>query len=146
MGHHVGASVISLAPTFLQKSERAHSAAPPFQIEPAALGFNLVLGTDLEVVASILFRCSIKITTPFGVVIFMVTVENSNARGGKAVPAQFSAALRIYAAPAARPRRAAFCSNTEVFLGLHRPEGFPLIIIRCSLLNGLGFNTPISEA
>ena len=55
---HVGASVISLAPTFLQKSERAHSAAPPLQIEPAALGFDLVLGTDLKVVASILLRCS----------------------------------------------------------------------------------------
>ena len=32
---------------FFQKSERAHSAAPPFQIEPAALGFDLVLGADL---------------------------------------------------------------------------------------------------
>ena len=40
---HVGASCISLAPTFL-KSERAHCAAPPFQIEPASLGFDLVLG------------------------------------------------------------------------------------------------------
>ena len=29
---------------FFQKSERAHCAAPPFQIEPAALGFDLVLG------------------------------------------------------------------------------------------------------
>jgi hypothetical protein len=27
-----------------QKSERAHCAAPPFQIEPASLGFDLVLG------------------------------------------------------------------------------------------------------
>ena len=44
---HVGASVISLAPTFFQKSERAHFAAPPFQIEPAALGLDLVLGADL---------------------------------------------------------------------------------------------------
>ena len=40
------------------KSERAHSAAPPFQSEPAALGFDLVSGTDLKVMASILFRCS----------------------------------------------------------------------------------------
>ena len=46
--HHVGASFVSLAPTFLQKSERAHAAAPPFQIEPAALGFDLVLGASLE--------------------------------------------------------------------------------------------------
>ena len=37
---HVGASFISLAPTFLQKTERAHAAAPPFRIEPAALGFD----------------------------------------------------------------------------------------------------------
>ena len=29
------------------KSARAHSAAPPFQIEPATLGFDLVLGADL---------------------------------------------------------------------------------------------------
>ena len=37
---HVGASFISLAPTFLQKSERAHAAVSPFRIEPAALGFD----------------------------------------------------------------------------------------------------------
>ena len=37
----VGASDISLAPIFLQKSERAHSAAPPFQIATAALGCDL---------------------------------------------------------------------------------------------------------
>ena len=37
------------------KSEQAHSAAPPFQIEPAAPGFDLVLGIDLKAVASILF-------------------------------------------------------------------------------------------
>ena len=35
---------------FFQKSERAHSAAPPLQIEPAALGFDLVLGADLKAV------------------------------------------------------------------------------------------------
>ena len=28
--HHIGASFVSLAPIFLQKSERAHAAAPPF--------------------------------------------------------------------------------------------------------------------
>ena len=56
--HHVGASFISLAPTFLQKSERAHAAAPPFQIEPAAQGFDLVLGADLKPAASILLRYS----------------------------------------------------------------------------------------
>ena len=40
--HHVGASFVSLAPTFFQKSERAHAAVPPFQIEPAPLGIDLV--------------------------------------------------------------------------------------------------------
>ena len=33
---------------FFQKSERAHAAAPPFQIEPTSLGFDLVLGTGLK--------------------------------------------------------------------------------------------------
>ena len=51
---HVGASVISLAPTFFQESERAHVAAPPFRIGPASLGFDLVLGANLEAAASIL--------------------------------------------------------------------------------------------
>ena len=41
--HHVGASYVSLAPIFLQKSERAHAAAPPFQTEPASLGVGWVI-------------------------------------------------------------------------------------------------------
>ena len=68
---HVGASAISLAPTFLQKSERAHSAAPPLQTGPAypqgarrirraaepptaaqALGSGLGLGAVLAACAS----------------------------------------------------------------------------------------------
>ena len=55
------ASDISLATSFfisLQSSSRAHSAAPRFQIEPAALGFDLVLGTNLEAATSILLRYS----------------------------------------------------------------------------------------
>ena len=43
--YHVVASFVSLATTFYalrQKSSRAHSAAPPFQIEPTSLGFDLV--------------------------------------------------------------------------------------------------------
>ena len=52
----VGASFVSLAPTFLQKSERTHAAAPPFQIEPAVLGFDLVSGVNPEAAASLLFR------------------------------------------------------------------------------------------
>ena len=42
---HVVASFVSLATTFYalrQKSSRTHSAAPPFQIEPTSLGFDLV--------------------------------------------------------------------------------------------------------
>ena len=34
-------------------SERAHAAAPPFQIEAATLGFDLVFGADLQVLSSI---------------------------------------------------------------------------------------------
>ena len=34
---HVGASFVSLAPIFLQKSERAHVAAPPSPAKPAAM-------------------------------------------------------------------------------------------------------------
>lgn len=44
---HVGASVISLAPTFYashEKSERAHFAAPPFHLRPASLGSQVVGG------------------------------------------------------------------------------------------------------
>ena len=45
---HVVASFISLATTFfIKKSSCAHTAAPPFQIEPAALGFDLVERLDL---------------------------------------------------------------------------------------------------
>ena len=46
---HVGASF---------KSERAHAAAPPFQIEPASLGFDLGVGANLEATASILLGCA----------------------------------------------------------------------------------------
>ena len=43
---------------FFQKSPLTHFAAAPLQIEPAALGFDLVLGANLKAVASILLRCS----------------------------------------------------------------------------------------
>ncbi len=42
--HQVGASFVSLAPTFFQKSERTHTAAPPFQPRPA----YAVLASDDE--------------------------------------------------------------------------------------------------
>ena len=59
----------------MQKSERAHAAAPPFQIEPASLGFDLVLGASLKAVTSILFRCAKKRDTPLGVSLFGITVK-----------------------------------------------------------------------
>ena len=40
--HLVGASSISFALICLQKSERAHATAPPLQIKPTSLGFDLV--------------------------------------------------------------------------------------------------------
>ena len=39
---------IACSDFFLQKSERAHFAAPPFQTGPAALGSGLGSGADLE--------------------------------------------------------------------------------------------------
>ena len=39
---HVGASFISFAPTFFKKSERTHSAAPPFQAANAPLVCGLM--------------------------------------------------------------------------------------------------------
>ena len=45
---HVGASFISLAPTFFQKSERAHAAAPPFQITTAYAGLRFGFGCKPE--------------------------------------------------------------------------------------------------
>ena len=50
----VGASVRSLAPTFLQKSPLTHFVAAPLQIEPASLGFDLVVDESLKAVVSIL--------------------------------------------------------------------------------------------
>ena len=46
-----GASFVSLATSFFilfQNASCVHSAAPRFQIEPASLGFDLVLGTNPE--------------------------------------------------------------------------------------------------
>ena len=57
--HHVVADFISFATTFyFKKSSLIHSVAPPFQIEPASLGFDLVLGADLKAGASKLFTLS----------------------------------------------------------------------------------------
>lgn len=44
----VGKSILTACSDCFQKSERAYSAAPPFQIEPASLGFDLALGADLK--------------------------------------------------------------------------------------------------
>ena len=52
--HHVGASFVSLAPIFLQKSERTHAAAPPFQPRPAYAGLvsDDENGSDLNCLTS----------------------------------------------------------------------------------------------
>ena len=68
---HVGASFVSLAPIF-SKSERTHAAAPPFQIDPAAPGFDLVLGAELKTAAWLLPRyCKAPKADVFGA--FLIT-------------------------------------------------------------------------
>ena len=63
--HHVVADFISFATTFyFKKSSLIHSVAPPFQIEPASLGFDLVLGADLKAGASKLFALSTSEQSP----------------------------------------------------------------------------------
>lgn len=60
---HVGAKSALLRRLFMpmaKKTSSARSLAPPFQIEPTSLGFDLVLGANPEVSASILFRYSIS--------------------------------------------------------------------------------------
>ena len=48
--HHVVADFISFATTFyFKKSSLIHSVAPPFQIEPASLGFDLVCALRAQV-------------------------------------------------------------------------------------------------
>ena len=62
---HVVADFVSFATTFyFKKSSLIHSVAPPFQIEPAALGFDLVLGADLKAGASKLFALSTSEQSP----------------------------------------------------------------------------------
>ena len=58
---------------YLKKSSLIHSVAPPFQIEPAALGFDLVLGADLKAGASKLFALSTSEQSPLcsGVLLFL---------------------------------------------------------------------------
>ena len=52
--HYVGVIFCIACSDLFYKSERAHAAAPPFQIEPAALGFDL--GFFLSFAVSILCR------------------------------------------------------------------------------------------
>ena len=58
----------------MQKSERAHAAAPPVQIEPAALGFDLVSGAALQSV--LLFK---QQDTLWDILIFIVCDPKLNA-------------------------------------------------------------------
>ncbi len=57
---HVGAKSALLRRLFVpaaKKTSSARSLAHPFQIEPAALGFDLGLGADWRAAASMLLRC-----------------------------------------------------------------------------------------
>ena len=67
---------------FFQKSERAHFAAPPFQTEPASLGFCLGLGADLKTGASKLFALSTSEQSPLcsDVLLFLWNKRTSSAR------------------------------------------------------------------
>lgn len=60
-------SKVRFAPTSFcahgKKTSSARSLAPPFQIEPTSLGFDLVLGANPEVSASILLRCSMLVAS-----------------------------------------------------------------------------------
>ena len=59
LGHHVVADFVSFATTFYsKKSSLIHYVAPPFRIEPAALGFDSVFGANLKVNASKVFTLS----------------------------------------------------------------------------------------
>ena len=65
--HHVVASFVSLATTFYslhQKPSRAHSAAPPFQIEPTSLGFDLVF--TIGAISVCLFAMRLWLCGAFG--------------------------------------------------------------------------------
>ena len=60
---HVVTGCISFAAVFSfskQTTSLIHSADLPFQIEPASLGFDLVLDPDLETTASVLLRSHIR--------------------------------------------------------------------------------------
>ena len=77
---HVAADGISFAATFLQKSPLIHSVAAPFQIEPAALGFDLVFFS--KGLSPIITRgpntdnpnCMIQVGNVFG---FIFSIENT---------------------------------------------------------------------
>ena len=109
---HVGASFVSLAPTYFSKSERAHAAAPPLQIEPAALGFDLVSGTALKPLHLFCSHCPKENATCFDKSHFFwggapggrSTRWHLNARGRQSRP---FAILRRYAATNLRRKRAA---------------------------------------
>ena len=65
--HHVGAKSALLRRLFMpmaKKTSSARSLAPPFQIEPAALGFDLVLGRNPGALASIVLGCSTSEQSP----------------------------------------------------------------------------------
>ena len=73
---HVGASVISLAPTYFISQSALILLLLLSKSNPLRWASIWFFGTDLKVVASILFSLSIKMATPFGVAIFTGTAGN----------------------------------------------------------------------
>ena len=73
-GHHVGASCISLAPTFLQKSKRTHSAVPPFQPRTAALDADLKTGASKVFALSTSSQASYRLRR-----VFMLRIKTHSA-------------------------------------------------------------------
>ena len=92
--HHVGASFISLAPTFFQKSEHAHAAAPPFQITTANAGLRFGFGCKPE-------SCSIYTVSIFQLVASAISLATSFFISLQSSSYAHSAAPRFQIEPAA---------------------------------------------
>ena len=95
-------------PDFFQKSARAHAAAPPFQIEPTLLGFDLVSRCKAENGGIYSVPLLQKIRHPFrGCPIFWCKRWDSNPHGGchthlkrACLPFQHSCSCRTHYTPA----------------------------------------------
>ena len=83
--HYVGVIFCIACSDLFYKSERAHAAAPPFQIEPAALGFDL--GLFLSFAVSILCRRRHYVGVIFCIAcsdLFYIHIRDRSCRCGSA--------------------------------------------------------------